>query len=204
MQRNLAFASRFCIELTAVVSDEAGYSETTAVLPYCDVSNVKLFVTFISFQTTTRAVFNLYLSCLKRQLEKSKICSTEAKILGSRRVLVQDNIPSSAALLQPQKKQFSFLLCPCKSQKIEIPCAEFAYYYIYSFKKQISGCIEALGSAHLLLRSRPTSDALELPIVTPSGLIKGTSFTIQFERIESQFSAFVTSIWRIYFIIKEP
>ena len=36
------------------------------VFAYWDVSSVKLFVTFISFHTTTRAVFNLYLSYLKR------------------------------------------------------------------------------------------------------------------------------------------
>jgi hypothetical protein len=56
---------------------------------------------FILLQRKTLAVFNLVPFYENLQLEKSKIGSYEAKILGKSLGLVQLKKPSSLALLQP-------------------------------------------------------------------------------------------------------
>jgi len=60
------FYSIELIELVIAAAESKGTLLT--VLAYMEVSSVKLFVTFISFQTTTLAVLSLNLSCLNLQL----------------------------------------------------------------------------------------------------------------------------------------
>jgi hypothetical protein len=76
-------------------------SPLRTVLPNIEVSRVKLFVIFSSFQATTLAVFNLHLSILNLQSLKLNRGATDENILGRSLVFVQDSRPSLAALLQP-------------------------------------------------------------------------------------------------------
>ena len=154
-------------------------------LAYIDVSKVKLFVTAISFHTTTLAVLYLVFSYENLHFEYSMIGSYCANILGSNLVLVHEVSPSLGALLHPKKKQLFSLLWPCRSQNSEIPADCSLVRCMFFLRKYSSGCMVELGFPHLRFKSTPAKDDLELPIMTPSGFIIGTILTMFFCKMES-------------------